>query len=208
MRVGRSGYLRFVATYIIDVNVHCWPFIKTPPYIRSTPLEDFIPPCSRRARTLFPRSLSTSSPCFLLLNLFSSSSYSPPTLCMRFIRSPPSPSKSSVSVVETHIATSRRSSWSSFSSDACSLSLSSSFFLFPRINFLSWAYSHFVVSSQRIRTFSFLVPDVSPSCQPAFSSSSLFVLSFLLLRRPRTTFSESRSSKRGRYCYRSSIRRQ
>lgn len=35
-----------MATYIIDVNAHCWPFIKTPPYIRSPSLEDFIPPCS------------------------------------------------------------------------------------------------------------------------------------------------------------------
>lgn len=85
MRIGRSGYLLFVATYIIDVNAHCWPFIKTPPYIRSTPLEDFIPPCSRRARTLFPhssRSLDSSSHSppllfFLLLHYYY---YSSPTL--------------------------------------------------------------------------------------------------------------------------------
>lgn len=56
VRIGRSDYLLSVATYIIDVNAHCWPFIKTPPYIRSTPLGDFIPPCSRRAQALFPRS--------------------------------------------------------------------------------------------------------------------------------------------------------
>lgn len=43
VRIGRSGYLLSVTTYIIDVNAHCLPFIKTPPYIRSTPLEDFIP---------------------------------------------------------------------------------------------------------------------------------------------------------------------
>lgn len=72
VRIGRSGYLLSVATYIIDVNAHCWPFIKTPPYIRSTPLEDFIPPCSRRARALFPRSsrsLSTLLRILLLLLL-------------------------------------------------------------------------------------------------------------------------------------------
>lgn len=64
VRIERSGYLLFVATYIIDVNAHCWPFIKTPPYIRSTPLQDFIPPYSRRTRALFPhssRSLGSSS---------------------------------------------------------------------------------------------------------------------------------------------------
>lgn len=45
-------YLLLVATYIIDVNAHCWPFIKTPPYIRSTSVEDFIPPCSGRGLLL------------------------------------------------------------------------------------------------------------------------------------------------------------
>lgn len=75
MRIGRDDYLLFVATYIIDVNAHCWPFIKTPPYIRSTSLEDFIPPCSRRTPGPLP-ALSSS------LQSLDSSSHSPP---------PPSP---------------------------------------------------------------------------------------------------------------------
>lgn len=141
-RIGRSGYLLFVATYIIDVNAHCWPFIKTPPYIRSTPLEDFIPPCSRRPALLtISRILLLLLP-LLLLYYYYYYYYSWPTLCTRLTRSSLSSGKSSVSVVETHITTSRHSHRgppllldSFFFSDACS-TLLPPLPLFPRINFL------------------------------------------------------------------------
>lgn len=187
VRIGRSGYLLFVATYIIDVNAHCWPFIKTPPYIRSTPLEDFIPPYSRRTRALFPhpsRSLG-------------SSSHSPPpppppptnttttvtlrqTLCTRlsldlFFRRANHPFlwwKRTSPPLDTLTVVLLFSSTPFFFSDACSsLLFFLSFHELISSRELTHASSFRPSSSGRS---SVLVPDVPPSCQLAFSSSSSF----------------------------------
>lgn len=136
----------------------------------------------------------------LLLILFSSNSlYTRPT------RSPPSPSKSSVSVVETHITTSRRSPprgrlfW---------LSLFLLFFPFHELIFSSCELTltprRRVSSRRRITNiFSSRSLRVPPSCQFAFS---LTLLSPSRSRRWRagtsSVFWTARSSKRGHYCYR------